>query len=164
MCEEEEDYEVEAVRKWRYNLRERRHEFYIKWSGYPEDQNTWEPPEHLHCDHLIAEFRKNLDGKQLQNLDSEDPDSLNGLQRNAEILNMAGRFARHQPSDSESATRTIRMLSRSSDIIVWTTFDDNDDQEPIELSDLRKYRPDKAFEFIEARLVNKAFLGASGDS
>jgi hypothetical protein len=30
-------------------------EYFIKWEGYPDDQNTWEPPEHLPED-MVEEY------------------------------------------------------------------------------------------------------------
>ncbi len=30
-------------------------EYHIKWLGYPEDQNTWEPAEHLPVD-MVDEY------------------------------------------------------------------------------------------------------------
>lgn len=32
----------------------------IKWEGYPESENSWEPGENLNCDELLEEFENNL--------------------------------------------------------------------------------------------------------
>ena len=30
--------------------------YFVKWKGYPESQNTWEPLEHLECHEKLKEF------------------------------------------------------------------------------------------------------------
>ena len=30
--------------------------YFVKWIGYPESQNTWEPLEHLECHEKLKEF------------------------------------------------------------------------------------------------------------
>lgn len=33
-------------------------EYYVKWTGFTDDYNTWEPHENLYCDNLVEEFEK----------------------------------------------------------------------------------------------------------
>lgn len=145
---EDGNYEVEAIRKWRYNMKLRRKEYLIKWFDYPEDQNTWEPEEHLNCTEMIKRFRKSLKVSERQYLDCKHPERLTGLQRNAEIIAMYGRYEKGRPSTSASDS------SHEATVAIYLTFEDEEDtSERVDLDELRDFRPDKAFEFIEQRLI-----------
>ena len=54
---EEEVYKVEKIVGKRVD--KGRILYHLKWEGYSDSENTWEPKENLDCDDLITEFEKN---------------------------------------------------------------------------------------------------------
>lgn len=55
----EAEWAVTAIVGCRPNRRRRRHEYHVHWKGYPPDQFTWEPEEHLiNVQDLVKEFHE----------------------------------------------------------------------------------------------------------
>src|SRR5713226_4426361 len=58
LIEGEEEYKVEKVINHRYTGRARTLQYLIKWVGYPEADNTWEPADQIHALQLIKAYHR----------------------------------------------------------------------------------------------------------
>ena len=54
----EEEYEVESIKAHRYFGRNKGLQFLIRWKGYPESDNTWEPADSVHAPDLVKEYKQ----------------------------------------------------------------------------------------------------------
>ena len=63
--ESEELFEIEEILDMRF--RNGRREYLLKWKGYPQSENTWEPEENIDDQEFLAAFRKEMTkGKLIQ--------------------------------------------------------------------------------------------------
>jgi len=61
--EEDEQFQVERIIKKRITA-DGGTEYFLKWKGYTEDDNTWEPSSNLDCQDLIDAFEEDLKKKE----------------------------------------------------------------------------------------------------
>ena len=54
----EEEYKVERILNHRRHGRSRRLQYFIKWKGYPESDNTWEPVNQIHALDLLKAYHR----------------------------------------------------------------------------------------------------------
>ena len=89
--EEETEYEVEKI------LRQDGQKYLVKWKGYPDSENTWEPIEHLlNCQQLLRQFHhRNPDSPRMRWEDRRH-DSIAGATSSGDRERRAVRKARSQ--------------------------------------------------------------------
>src|SRR5579863_7574009 len=54
----EAEYEVEQIRSHRCHRRRKQLQYLLKWKGYPESDNTWEPADQVHASDLVKAYHQ----------------------------------------------------------------------------------------------------------
>ena len=71
--DDEEEYQVEKIIDSR--MVRGRKEYLLKWKGYPDSENTWEPHSNLDCDDLIKTFEDNRKKKREEKEKAKEKES-----------------------------------------------------------------------------------------
>ncbi len=53
-----EEYEVEHLVNHRRHRKSRTLQYFVKWKGYPESDNTWEPVQNIHAPDLLKKYHQ----------------------------------------------------------------------------------------------------------
>ena len=88
---EEDDFQVEKILKKR--IKNGKIEYYLKWLGYSDDDNTWEPKDNLNCPELIEEFEREQERK------SSRSDSVSGKSGEKRSASSTSSSAKKSKSD-----------------------------------------------------------------
>lgn len=146
----ENEYVVEAIKGWRYHLKKGRKEWFVKWVGWDDEDNTWEPKDNLtNCEVALEEFERSLSRRQLELYHSSRPDKLTGFQRNAEFERCVGADTGHS-SDEEDSHKPGKQK-----FYCLCNFEDDNLPEEVTVTEFFRYQPEEALEFFEERIFRK---------
>jgi len=53
LINDEEQYEVKAIKSHRHHGKRKQLQYLVKWKGYPKSDNTWEPADHIQAPRLL---------------------------------------------------------------------------------------------------------------
>lgn len=151
--EAEEEYTVEKVVDSR--MRNGKKEYLLKWKGYPDSENTWEPSENLDCPDLIAEFedrKKKKDAekkrKPQNGLEESAKKKRKGGDKSAEDDNKPRGFDRGlQPE------RIIGATDSSGELMFLMKWKDSDEADLVPARQANVKCPQIVIAFYEERLT-----------
>ncbi|XP_062397197.1 chromobox protein homolog 5 [Sardina pilchardus] len=169
---EEEEYVVEKVIDRR--VVKGRVEYFLKWKGFSEKHNTWEPEKNLDCPDLIAEFMKTYkkgsnppsSGGKSSNTSSTAPrakDSSSNKRSSAEEDDEGGSKAKRKKEDAILVARgferglepekIIGATDSCGDLMFLMKWKDSDEADLVLAKEANHKCPQIVIAFYEERLT-----------
>lgn len=152
--EEEEEYVVEKVLDRR--VVKGRVEFLLKWKGFSDEDNTWEPHDNLDCPDLIAEYmqkhkekeEKKKEGKRKIVSETSGDSEERGSKRKKEESEKARGFGRGlQPE------RIIGATDSSGELMFLMKWKNSDEADLVPAKEANVKCPQVVISFYEERLT-----------
>lgn len=149
--QEPEEFSVEKVLQKR--SRNGRTEYYLKWKGYSDADNTWEPEENLDCPELIEAFEEKLREK-------EEAKASESKKRKANDSVETARPGKKSKNDKKegfdrglAAERIIGATDESGELMFLMKWKDADEADlvPSKLANIKC--PQVVIKFYEERLA-----------
>ncbi|XP_030199691.1 chromobox protein homolog 1, partial [Gadus morhua] len=152
--EEEEEYVVEKVLERR--IFKGKVEFLLKWKGFSDEDNTWEPEDNLDCPDLIAEFMQKLkekeekkkEGKRKATSETSPDTEEKGSKKKKEETEKARGFGRAlQPE------RIIGATDSSGELMFLMKWKNSDEADLVPAKEANVKCPQVVISFYEERLT-----------
>uniref|UniRef100_A0A8C5SQ95 Chromobox 1 n=1 Tax=Laticauda laticaudata TaxID=8630 RepID=A0A8C5SQ95_LATLA len=164
--EEEEEYVVEKVLDRR--VMKGKVEYLLKWKGFSDDDNTWEPEENLDCPDLIAEFLqsqktahetdKSEGSKRKAESDSEDRGEESRPKKKREEAEKPRGFARGFEPE-----RIIGATDSSGELMFLMKWKNSDEADLVPAKEANIKCPQVVISFYEERLTWHSYPSEDDD-
>uniref|UniRef100_A0A8C4ZHP5 Chromobox 3 n=1 Tax=Gadus morhua TaxID=8049 RepID=A0A8C4ZHP5_GADMO len=149
VAEEPEEFVVEKVLDQR--LVNGKVEFFLKWKGFTEADNTWEPEENLDCPELISAFleahksikEKPATVKRKSSADESEPEA-----KKKDVSDKPRGFARNLDPE-----RIIGATDSSGELMFLMKWKDSDEADLVPAREANSRCPQVVISFYEERLT-----------
>lgn len=163
--EEEEEYVVEKVLDRR--VVKGKVEYLLKWKGFSDEDNTWEPEENLDCPDLIAEFLQSQktaheadksDGKRKADSDNEVAGEESKPKKKKEEVEKPRGFARGLDPE-----RIIGATDSSGELMFLMKWKNSDEADLVPAKEANVKCPQVVISFYEERLTWHSYPSEDDD-
>ncbi len=136
--------------------------YYLKWKGYSEEENTWEPQENLDCPELIAEFEEKYKKKQEQKKEarkhklSDSTADAKKTKKKSDSVKSEPKSDSGKPSGFERGLKPERIIGAtdtSGELMFLMKWMGTDEADLVRSVDARKKCPQLIIEFYEKHLT-----------
>merc|ERR1711894_66739 len=149
---DEEEYVVERVADKRVG-RNGKIEYLLKWKGYGDEDNTWEPKENLECEEMMAEFERKR--KEKTKKDAEKRKSAGGGSGNEknEKKKKGGDDAPRGFDRKLEPDRIIGATDSSGELMFLIKWKNSDEADLVPAREANTKCPQTVIKFYEERLT-----------
>jgi chromobox protein 1 len=167
--EEEEEYVVEKILDKRF--RNGKIEYFLKWKGYTDEDNTWEPEDNLECQDLIRAFEEKRNTKKEKAVDSnksktgdKSRDKARDKPRSEEPSSTVGSSARSKKRNKKDEgpkgferkldpEKIIGATDANGELSFLMKWKDSEDADLVPATEANKKCPQVVIKFYEERLT-----------
>lgn len=166
-----EEFTVEKILDKR--IRQGRVEYFLKWKGYPDSENTWEPQSNLDCPELIAEFEENRKKDDKKDDKKEDKKRSSGTSKVNGSEDSVPKKKKAKPSSEDDTRprgfdrgldpeRIIGATDSSGELMFLIKWKDSDEADLVPSREANVKCPQVVIKFYEERLTWHSSSSATG--
>ena len=150
--EEEEEYVVEKIVDKRVS-KSGKTEYFLKWKGYGDEDNTWEPKENVSCKDMIADFEKKLKEKKTTPAAKRKSDSPKNIKSEEKKAKKEDNSSRVRGFDRGlEVERILGATDSSGDLMFLLKWKGSDEADLVPAKEANLKCPQSVIKFYEERL------------